>query len=116
MINSEVLVMNIFGLENTQIRKQYIWSHCFHTFLIAFSSKTLSYTSAGIPLISLINCNTKRKTETYAFVSLMFSESSLNSNQSVFEDLNIVQMEMDKTDNQWNNYLTIWQSEQKTEV
>lgn len=69
-----------------------------------------------MPLISLINCKTEGKTEAYAFAPLMFSESSLDDNQSVFEDLNVVQMGIDKTDNRWNDWLIIWWGDQKTEV
>ena len=99
MIDPKVLAINVFGPESTQIRKQCIRSHCFYAFLAAFSSKTLFYTSAAMPLISLINCKTEEKTEAYTFALLIFSESLLDSNQSVFEDLNVIQMEIDKTDN-----------------
>lgn len=46
----------------------------------------------------------------------MFSESSLNNNLSVFEDLNVVQMGIEKMDIYWSNCLTIWWGNQKTEV
>lgn len=108
--------MNVFGPESTRIRKQCIWSHYFRVFLAAFPSKTLSYTSAAMPLISLINCKIEEKTEAYAFPPSMFSESSSDGNQSVFKDLNVLQIRIDKTNNQWNNWLTIWWGDQKTEV
>lgn len=36
--------------------------------------------------------------EAYAFAPLIFNESSLSGNQLMFEDLNIVQMNINKTD------------------
>lgn len=45
--------------------------------------------------------------EAYAFAPSIFNESSLFGNQSVFENLNIIQIGIDKTDLQWDNWLTI---------
>lgn len=96
MIDLKVLAMNVFGLESTQIRKQCICSHYIYAFIAIFPSKTLFYIFAAILLISLINYKTEEKTEAYAFVTLMFSESLLDGNQSVFENLNVVQRKIDK--------------------
>lgn len=62
--------------------------------------KTLSYTSTTMPLISLINCKTKRKTKTYIFIPSIFNKSSFASNLSVFKNFNILQMGINKIDNQ----------------
>lgn len=56
MIDPEVLAINVFGSENTQIRKQCIWSHCHSTFLIAFPSKPFFYIFVTMLLINLIDC------------------------------------------------------------
>ena len=90
MIDLKVLAINVFSPESTQIRKQCIRSYCFCAFLAAFPSKTLSYTSTAMPLISLIDCKTKGETEAYTFAPSIFSESSLDGNQSVFKDLDII--------------------------
>lgn len=60
-----------------------------------------------MPKINVIDCNTKEKTETYAFVPSIFSENSLAGNQSVFENLNVIQMSIDKADLQWDDWLII---------
>lgn len=46
----------------------------------------------------------------------MFSESFVVGNMSVFEDLNVKQMGIKKTDCRWGNWLTIWWGNLKTEV
>lgn len=57
----------------------------------------------------------KRK-HIYAFAPLMFSESSLTDNQLVFKNLNVIQIGIDKTNLRWDDWLTIWWGNQKTEV
>lgn len=44
----------------------------------------------------------------------MFSESSTSGNLTVFEDLNVLQMGLDKTDAQWLDRLTLWWGDLKT--
>lgn len=46
----------------------------------------------------------------------MFSESSTAGNLSVFGDLNVIQMGIDKTDARWDDRLTLWWGDLKTEV
>lgn len=46
----------------------------------------------------------------------MFNKSSLAGNQSVFVDLNRVQIGIEKDNNQVNNWLTIWWDNEKIEV
>lgn len=50
-----------------------------------------------MPKINVINYYIKLKTKTFAFVLLMFSESFLTNNLLVFKDLNIFQIDRDKT-------------------
>ena len=47
-----------------------------------------------------INCKLEKKMETYTFVLSMLSKSLLASNQSVFKDLNIIKLGINKTDAQ----------------
>lgn len=51
-----------------------------------------------MPVIDRINCKLEGKTEAYAFALSIFNESSLAGNQSVFKDLNVIQLDIDKTD------------------
>lgn len=69
-----------------------------------------------MPVIDRIKCEAEGKTEAYAFAPSMFSESSLSGNQSVFKDLNVVQMGIDKENARWNDWLTIWWGDQKSEA
>lgn len=91
MIYPKVLAINAFGRKSIQIKKKYIWSHLFHAFLATFPSKTFSYISAIMFLISFINYKIEEKIKLYTFASLIFSKSSPDGNQSVFKDLNIIQ-------------------------
>lgn len=67
-------------------------------------------------VIDRIKCEAEVKTEAYAFAPSMFNKSSLSGNQSLFEDLNVVQMGIDKKNTRWNDWLTIWWGDQKTEA
>lgn len=98
MIDLYELVMTIFGLESIQICEQCVKFHRFCLFLAAFPSESLSYSFVFMPVIDCIQCKTEKKTEAYAFASSMFSKSSLAGNQLVFEDLNVIQMGIDKKD------------------
>ncbi|MCJ1471183.1 hypothetical protein MMC07_009831, partial [Pseudocyphellaria aurata] len=55
-------------------------------------------------------------TEAHAFAPSMFNESSTTGNISVFEDLNVHQIGIEKTDPQWEDWLTIWWGNLKTEI
>ena len=58
-------------------------------------------------VLNKINCKTKGCTKAYPFAPSMFSESSTAGNIAVFEDLNVVQMGIDKADPRWNDRLII---------
>lgn len=103
IIDPYKLAMDVFGPEGTQICDQCIKFHRFRSFLAVFLSESLSYTSASMPVIDCIKCEAEKKTKAYAFAPLMLSESSLSGNQSVFKDLNVVQMGIDKENARWNN-------------
>ena len=66
--------------------------------------------------LNCIDCKVEQKTKAHVFGLSIFSESSLNGNISVFEDLNIVQIDIKKTHIGWSDCLTIWGGDQKTEV
>lgn len=98
MINSYELITNVFGPEGVKIRDQCIKFYHFQLFLDMFLSESLSYVSASMLVINCIKYKVEGKTEIYVFASLMFSESSLVGNQLAFEDLNVVQIGIDKKD------------------
>ncbi len=97
MINLDELTMRVFGPEGTKVRDQCVRSHRLRAFLAAFPAFSFSYVSS-MSKINVIDYKTEGKTEAYAFAPSIFSESSLSGNQSVFEDLNVVQMGINKMD------------------
>lgn len=60
-----------------------------------------------MPIINLINCKYKSATEAYAFAPSMYNKSFTAGNMAVFEDLNVIQIGVDKTDLCWAKWLTI---------
>lgn len=97
------------------IRRQCVRVHRFRAFTLAFPAETLDDNPA-MPVINLIDCKHEGATEAYAFAPSMYNESSTAGNMSVFEDLNVIQMGVDKTDPWWAEWLTIWWGDLKTEV
>lgn len=69
-----------------------------------------------MPNINKIDCRTKGNTEAHAFAPSIFSKSSTAGNISVFQDLNVDQMGIKKIDPRWNDWLTIWWGDLKTEI
>lgn len=57
-------------------------------------------------IINLIDCKTKKTTAVYLFISCMVSESTITSNISIFENLNISQLKCNKSDACFEKYLT----------
>lgn len=54
--------------------------------------------SVSIPIIDRINYKLEGKIEAHTITPSMFSESLFAGNQSIFEDLNIIQLGINKTD------------------
>lgn len=115
MIDPKELIIRLFGPEGTKVQNQCVRSYWLKAFLAAFPAFYIFYTSF-MPKINVIDYKTEGKTEAYAFAPLIFSESSLFGNQSVFEDFNIIQIGIDKRHLQWDDWLTIWWGNQKTEA
>ena len=69
-----------------------------------------------MPVIDVIDCKTEGTTRAYLFAPSMASESITAGNISVFEDLNINQIGWDKDDPRFNEHLTLWWGDLKTEV
>lgn len=108
VIDPYKLAINVFGSESARIHDQCIKFHHFQLVLAAFPLVTLLYSSVCMPTIDCIKCQKGRKTEVYAFVLSIFNKSLLLDNYFVFKDLNIVQIGIQKEDNRWKTWLTIW--------
>lgn len=61
-----------------------------------------------MPIIDIINCKTEGPTEAYPFAPSMASENTTAGNITVFEDLNIGQLGLDKDDPRFGELLTLW--------
>lgn len=96
MIDPYKLIINVFGPEGVQIRNQCIKFYQFRSFLAVFLSIILLYLSVYIPIIDQIKCQREEKMEAYAFAPSIFHKSLIAGNQLVFENLNIVQMGIEK--------------------
>ena len=115
MLCSCTLVARAFGKENQGQRIQCIRHHRFTSFLAAFPNIRFSY-NAAMPKIDIINCDTEGVTEAYPFAPSMANESTTAGNISVFEDLVIGQLGLDKDDPRFGELLTLWWGDLKTEV
>ena len=104
-----------FGKENGGQQALCICHHRFILFIAAFLSIQFLY-SAAMPKVDIINCNTKGVIKAYPFALFMSNESTIAGNISVFEDLTIQQLGLDKDDSHFNELLTLWWGDLKTEV
>ena len=107
VLQPSLVDISVFGQAALAIRKETQQSHRFGAFRAAFPNQQFSHYPA-MPIINWINCKTEGCTKAYPFAPSMFSESSTAGNLSVFEDLNIVQMGLDKSDTRWDDWLTLW--------
>ena len=69
-----------------------------------------------MPKVDLIYCKTEGLTVAYPFAPSMANESTTTGNISVFEDLNIIQRGLKKEDPCFDDLLTIWWGDLKTEI
>ena len=69
-----------------------------------------------MPKVEIIDCKTEGPTSAYPFAPAMASESTTAGNISVFEDLNINQLGLEKDALRWEDLLTIWWGDLKMEV
>lgn len=61
-----------------------------------FSRKSLT-SSVYISVIDLKNCKLEGKIELYTFTPSIYNKNLLIGNQSVFQNLNIIKVDIDKT-------------------
>lgn len=116
MLDSENVASRPFHEESTHIRSQYTCVHRFKAFPAGFPQKAFQYSPKPIPRLNIIDCKREEKTEAFTFAPSMYNKSSLSDNIGMFEDLNVIQMGINKTDVRWNDWLTIWWGDLKTEV
>ena len=58
-------------------------------------------------IINTINCKRENATKAYICTLFIYNKSSTAGSIYVFEDLNVIQMRVDKTNSQWVEWLTI---------
>ena len=116
MLDPEDVASRPFNEESTHIRSQCTRVHRFKAFQAGFPQEAFQYSPKPMPKLNIIDCKREGKTKAFAFAPSMHNESSLSGNIGVFEDLNVIQMGIDKTDARWNDWLTIWWGDLKTEV
>lgn len=107
MFRPRTLVAKAFGKENGGQRALCIRHHRFTSFIAAFPSIQFSY-SAAMPKVDIIDCKTEGVTAAYPFAPSMSNESTTAGNISVFENLNIRQLGLDKDDPRFDELLTLW--------
>ena len=95
--------MSVFGPEARETRIKCTRFHRFKAFQAAFPAEALLLLSASMPIINKIDCRTEGRMEAHAYAPSMFSKSSTAGNIAVFEDLNVNQMGIKKTDPRWND-------------
>lgn len=105
MLCSRTLITRAFGKDNQQ-RSQCIQHHRFTSFLAAFLNQNFLY-EAAMPKIDIINCETEGITKAYPFAPSMANESTTAGNISVFEDLTVGQLGLDKDDPRFEKLLTL---------
>lgn len=77
MINSFKLVVDIFGVEGTQVCHQYMKFYYYRLFVATFLLINLLYTSILISVINYIDCKVEEKIKSFTFASSIFNESLL---------------------------------------
>lgn len=113
-LNPLSIAQSVYGKNNRALREQCIRHHRLTAFRAAFSMIKLPATK--MPRVNIINCKAEGPTVAFPFAPTMFSESSTAGNISVFEDLVINQMGIKKEDPCWEDHLTIWWGDLKTEI
>ena len=117
LLSSRIIIERLFGSDPDarNKRNQCIRHHRFTSFISAFPDWSFSY-SAAMPRVKNIDCKIEGASEAYSFAPSMASESTTAGNISVFEDLAIHQLGFKKEDLRFNEALTVWWGDQKTEV
>ena len=105
----------LFGPHLQDQQDQYICHHRFSFFIAAFPNKTFFF-SARISKVDIIDCKTKGSTIAYLFALAIVSKSIMIDNISIFEDLNMNQLDLKKEDPRFGELFTIWWGDLKTEV
>ena len=112
-LNPYLVLFKIFGRVGVDLQTKCQQVHRFNAFRAAFPQEKFTY-QPTMPIIDRIDCKRKRSTRFFPFVPSMFNKSSTAGNLAVFEDLNIIQMGLDKGDAWWRDTLTLWLGDLKT--
>lgn len=95
VLRLRALVRKAIGPEVRNQQDQCIRHHRFASFIAAFPDHAFFY-SAPMPKVEVIDCKTEVPTSAYPFAPAMASKSTTAGNISVFEDLNINQLGLEK--------------------
>lgn len=115
VLSAYLMAENTFGIGGGQIRREYQRFHRFSSFRAGFPNEKFHY-RPSMPIINVIDCKRKGSTKAFLFAPSMFSKGSIGGNIGVFEDLNVKQMGIEKTNARWSNWLTLWWGDLKTEI
>ena len=101
------MASKIFGRVGVDLQIKCQQVHRFNAFRAAFPQEKFPY-QPTMPIIDCIDCKRKGSTRFFTFAPSMFNESSIAGNFAVFENLNIIQISLNKGDAQWRDSLTLW--------
>lgn len=101
-----LVMSSIFGHAGTEIRKKCQQMHRFNAFRTGFPQENFSH-QPRMPIINIIDCKRKKSIKPFLFALSMFNESSIAGNLAVFEDPNIIQIGLDKTNAWWADSVTL---------
>ena len=117
LLSSRIIIERLFGSDSDaqNQRNQCIRHHQFTLFISAFPDWSFSY-SAAMSRVKIIDCKIEGVSKAYPFALPMALESTKAGNMSVFEDLAIHELGFKKEDPRFNEALTVWWGDQKTEI
>lgn len=98
MLDPEDVASQLFNQKSTYILSQCTCIYWFKAFQAGFLQEAFQYSPKSMPKLNIIDCKCKEKTKVFAFAPAMHNKSLLSNNISMFEDLNIIQIWIDKTD------------------
>lgn len=108
-----LVTLLVFSKAGIEVRAKCQYLHRFNIFRAIFLEKSFNY-QPSMPVINKIDCKREESTRFFPFAPSIFNESSISNNLAFFEDLNVLQMGLVKTDAQWLDCFTLWWDNLKT--
>lgn len=113
LLQSYLIRLSVYDHAGLNIQKKCLQMHKFNVVWAGAPNKSFNY-DLSMPVINIIDCKHKGHTKAYLFLLSIFSKSLTTGNISVFEDLNFIQMDINKADKRWTDCLILWWSDLKT--